>query len=280
MQLPNIECAEISIIGLGYVGLPLCIEFSKTKICVRTNKKLNRKINGFDIDKQRINELENNYDKTGEISYKELKDNKEIFFTSNIKDLYSADVYIVTVPTPIDEAKSPDINPLKKACESIGSSIKERSKSKKSCPVIIFESTVFPGLTEEICVKIIEKISPLIIVLLLIFTVKLFLSKFRFNKTKFDRNILYITFFSSIFLVIWFLKFPLYRFGSSYIAVTIISITCIFLSKIDNKNNINFFKNFSYMLIFLSIFGIIYKNISRIVYSNRFVYINYPWPTI
>ena len=161
MQLPNIESAEISIIGLGYVGLPLCIEFSKTNICVRTQKKLNRKVIGFDIDNRRINELQNEYDKTGEISSDELKKNKRILFTSNKEDLLFSDVYIVTVPTPIDEGKRPDINPLKKACQSIGFIIKERSKSKKSCPVIIFESTVYPGLTEEICVKIIEDFSGL-----------------------------------------------------------------------------------------------------------------------
>ena len=94
-------------------------------------------------------------------AFKSLKKNKKVLFTSNTKDLHFSDVFIVTVPTPIDEAKRPDINPLKKACQSIGYIIKERSKAKKSCPVIIFESTVYPGLTEEICVKIIEDFSGL-----------------------------------------------------------------------------------------------------------------------
>ncbi len=160
-MLPEISTCKIVVIGLGYVGLPLAIEFSKTEACLRSKKTLKREIIGFDVDLERIEELINNNDKTGEISSLELQENKKIFFTSNINDLYHADVYIVTVPTPIDNAKRPDINPIKKACESIGNSIKIRNKSKKSCPIIIFESTVYPGLTEEVCVKIIEQISGL-----------------------------------------------------------------------------------------------------------------------
>ena len=160
-MLPDLSSCKIVIIGLGYVGLPLAIEFAKTNKCLRSKKKLNREIIGFDIDKQRIKDLKNNFDKTGEISSIDLEANKNIRFTYDIDDIQSSDVYIVTVPTPIDNAKRPDINPIKNACKSIGSSIKKRNKLKESCPVIIFESTVYPGLTEEICVKIIEEFSQL-----------------------------------------------------------------------------------------------------------------------
>jgi len=165
MTLPDIKKCNIAIIGLGYVGLPLSIEFAKQKICIITKEKLQRAITGFDINIKRINSLKKNIDKTGEINsldLLELKKNKKILFTSEESFLSSADVYIVTVPTPIDEAKRPDINPIKMACKTIGKSIKFRKSQKDTCPVIIFESTVYPGLTEEICVNILEKESGLI----------------------------------------------------------------------------------------------------------------------
>ena len=160
-MLPDLSTCKIVIIGLGYVGLPLAIEFAKTTQCLRSKKKVNRKIIGFDVDTQRIKDLKNNFDKTGEISSSELEANKQIIFTSDNKDIYSSDVFIVTVPTPIDKAKRPDIKPIKNACMSIGKAIKKRNMLKETCPVIIFESTVYPGLTEEICVKIIEEFSEL-----------------------------------------------------------------------------------------------------------------------
>ena len=160
-MLPELSTCTIAVIGLGYVGLPLAIEFVKIQKCLRTKKDLKRKIIGFDVDIERIKELKNNHDKTGEISSNELAASQKINFTSNVENICDADVYIVTVPTPIDNAKRPDINPIKKACQSIGNSIKKRTQLKKSCPVIIFESTVYPGLTEDICVKIIEDFSGL-----------------------------------------------------------------------------------------------------------------------
>ena len=123
MFLPDLKYSHIAVIGLGYVGLPLCIEFARTKNCIRTNKELIRRITGFDLDKERINSLKNNFDITGEITSNELKENKHVIFTSDESDLKSADVFIVTVPTPIDEAKRPDIKPIKMACETIGKAI-------------------------------------------------------------------------------------------------------------------------------------------------------------
>jgi len=164
MKLPDTEKCNIAIIGLGYVGLPLCIEFARRRNCLITKKNLDRYIIGFDIDENRINSLNKNIDQTGEIHTSELldlKEEKKLFFTFDKSYLCSADVYIVTVPTPIDEAKRPDLNPIKIACKTISESIKLRKKAKDTCPVIIFESTVYPGLTEEICVDILEKKSNL-----------------------------------------------------------------------------------------------------------------------
>ena len=161
MFLPELKYSHIAVIGLGYVGLPLCIEFARTKNCIKTNQELKRKITGFDLEAKRIDSLKNNIDINGEITTNELKDNKHIIFTSDESELNSADVYIVTVPTPIDNAKRPDLNPIKMACQSIGRAINFRSKKKESCPIIIFESTVYPGLTEEVCARIIEDYSGL-----------------------------------------------------------------------------------------------------------------------
>ena len=164
MTLPDLNKCNIAIIGLGYVGLPLSIEFAKKSNSIVTKENLDRVITGFDIDINRINSLKKNIDITGEINSSELlelREKKKIFFTFDQSYLCSADVYIVTVPTPIDEAKKPDINPIKMACKTIGASIKIRKKDKDTCPVIIFESTVYPGLTEEVCVDILERESGL-----------------------------------------------------------------------------------------------------------------------
>ncbi|MBC6400291.1 MAG: nucleotide sugar dehydrogenase [Ekhidna sp.] len=135
---------NISIIGLGYVGLPLAIEFSK---------KFN--VIAFDINQARINELQSGIDKTLEVPNKELKEVKNLLYTSEIEELKQADIHIVTVPTPIDRAKSPDLNPLKSASKTIGSILKKDD-------IVIYESTVFPGCTEEECIPILEKESGLV----------------------------------------------------------------------------------------------------------------------
>ena len=135
---------KIAIIGLGYVGLPLAVEFGKK-----------RNVIGFDISHARINELKNGIDSTLEINTEELNDAVNLSFTTDIKDLKNCQIFIVTVPTPIDTNKKPDLSPLKEASELVG-------KILKKGDIIIFESTVFPGATEEVCVPILELHSNLI----------------------------------------------------------------------------------------------------------------------
>jgi len=133
----------IGITGLGYVGLPLAVEFGK-----KTNTI------GFDISQSRIDELNQGRDKTLEVSAEELKQCKHLSFTSKTDDLSVANIFIVTVPTPIDKHKLPDLRPLKSACKTIGKILNQDD-------VVIFESTVYPGATEEVCVPILEKVSGL-----------------------------------------------------------------------------------------------------------------------
>ena len=133
----------IAIIGLGYVGLPLAVEFGK-----------NRSVIGFDIQRTRILELQAGNDHTLECSSEELRAASHLSYSCDIEDLRRAQVYIVTVPTPVDAANRPDMTPLLKASETVG-------KVLKSGDVVIYESTVFPGATEEICVPVLEKFSGL-----------------------------------------------------------------------------------------------------------------------
>lgn len=134
---------NIAILGLGYVGLPLAVEFGKI-----------RPTYGFDIEKERIDDLKNFFDKTLEVAEKEIKKSKYLNLTASIKDLRCCEVFIVTVPTPVDDIKKPNLGPLRKACEMIATVLK-----KGDC--IIFESTVFPGCTEEFCIPILEEKSGL-----------------------------------------------------------------------------------------------------------------------
>ncbi len=129
---------RIAIIGLGYVGLPLAVEFGKK-----------RNTTGFDINSSRIDELKKGKDFTFEISDKELKDADQLSYTSNLDDIKDCKIFIVTVPTPIDKHKKPDLSPLEKSSKLIGSILKEGD-------IVIYESTVYPGATEEICVPILE----------------------------------------------------------------------------------------------------------------------------
>ena len=158
-QLPNIYESTVAIVGLGYVGLPLAIEISYTKKCLYSGKDIIRKIIGFDINEQRISELKNNIDNTSEITTSKLKNADNIKFTSDIIDLHEVDIYIVTVPTPIDNHNKPDLTLLKKASKLIGESMKEREKN--NIPIVIFESTVYPGATEEVSIPLIEEYSNL-----------------------------------------------------------------------------------------------------------------------
>jgi UDP-N-acetyl-D-galactosamine dehydrogenase len=133
----------IAVIGLGYVGLPLAIEFSKKYSTV-----------GYDKDENRISELKNSYDKTLEVSADELKAAKNLKLTFDAKDIAACNVFIVTVPTPVDKFNTPDLSPLASASKTVG-------KVLKNSDVVIYESTVYPGATEEYCVPILEKESGL-----------------------------------------------------------------------------------------------------------------------
>ena len=142
-RVQGLRKCRIGVVGLGYVGLPLAVEFGK-----------HFKTVGFDIKPARIKELASGKDSTLEVSRAELKEAARLTFTSNVRDLKSCRVYIVTVPTPIDDYKRPDLTPLIKASESLGTVLKKGD-------VVVYESTVYPGCTEEICVPILEKVSGL-----------------------------------------------------------------------------------------------------------------------
>lgn len=139
----KLEDIKLSIVGLGYVGLPLAVEFGRKRPVV-----------GYDINQRRIDELRAGNDFTLETTQEELAAAKHLNFTTNLDDLRSCNCYIVTVPTPIDEYKRPDLTPLIKASETI-------SKLLKQGDVVIYESTVYPGCTEEDCVPVLEKYSGL-----------------------------------------------------------------------------------------------------------------------
>ena len=134
---------KIAIIGLGYVGLPLAVEFGKKFDTI-----------GFDINEPRIQELKQGEDSTLEVEPEELKQATQLSYTTNTDDIKDCNIYIVTVPTPIDEHKNPDLTPLRKSSETVGLLINKGD-------IVIYESTVYPGATEEVCVPILEKQSGL-----------------------------------------------------------------------------------------------------------------------
>ena len=137
----NLETAKIAIIGLGYVGLPLAVEFGKK-----------RPVLGFDINAERIAELQSGQDHTLEVSPEELKTASHLGFSSNPADLKACQVFIVTVPTPVDKANRPDLTPLVRASETVG-------RAMPANAIVIYESTVYPGATEEVCVPVLERFS-------------------------------------------------------------------------------------------------------------------------
>ena len=139
----SLKNINITVFGLGYVGLPLFLEFSK-----------NFKSIGFDKNKSKINNLNNSIDKTGELSKSQIKELKNLNITNNLKDLKKTDIFIVAVPTPINILKNPDLRLIKDATKTIGKIIKKNN-------IVIYESTVYPGVTEEVCVPILEKLSGL-----------------------------------------------------------------------------------------------------------------------
>lgn len=133
---------KVSVVGLGYVGLPVAVAFGKTAPTI-----------GFDINSQRIEELKKYLDHTREIGPGELK-SAHIFYTTDTQDLKKADFHIVAVPTPIDDAKQPDLEPILSASEKVGEALKKGD-------IVVFESTVYPGVTEEECVPVLERVSGL-----------------------------------------------------------------------------------------------------------------------
>ena len=143
------ENIKIAIIGLGYVGLPLAVEFGKKYSVL-----------GFDINQTRINELKGGYDRTQEMTSEELKSLQRLSFSNDSEHLKNSNIFIITVPTPIDKYKKPDLNPLLSASRTVGKFLK---KIDADCrPIVIYESTVYPGCTEEDCVPVLEKESGLI----------------------------------------------------------------------------------------------------------------------
>ncbi len=139
----QLEQLSIAIIGLGYVGLPLAVEFGKQKPTI-----------GFDIHQQRIAELLSGHDHTLETSTQELKQAVNLRYTYDSAELNQSNFFIVTVPTPIDDFKQPDLTPLIKSSETIGQVLKKGD-------IVVYESTVYPGATEEVCIPVLEKVSGL-----------------------------------------------------------------------------------------------------------------------
>jgi len=134
---------KIAIIGLGYVGLPLAVEFGKK-----------RRVIGFDVNQSRVNDLRDGIDSTLETTSEELKGAIHLNYTTSLEEIKCCTIFIVTVPTPIDKYKRPDLTPLERSSEAVGSILKKGD-------IVIYESTVYPGATEEVCVPILEKQSDL-----------------------------------------------------------------------------------------------------------------------
>jgi len=143
-MLHSLENVKLGIIGLGYVGLPLAVEFGKKYPTL-----------GFDINTKRVDELKQGHDFTLEVSTEELADSEYISYSTKVDDLKTCNVYIVTVPTPIDQHKQPDLTPLVRASAML-------AKVLNKDDVVIYESTVYPGATEEVCLPEIERNSALV----------------------------------------------------------------------------------------------------------------------
>jgi UDP-N-acetyl-D-galactosamine dehydrogenase len=143
MKTPHNNDLLIAMIGLGYVGLPLAVEFGKMIPTI-----------GFDINPARVKELEDGHDSTLEVDSENMQSATQLSYTSNSADIASANFFIITVPTPVDNYNNPDLTPLEKASETVG-------KRLKKGDYVVYESTVYPGATEEVCVPVLEKQSGL-----------------------------------------------------------------------------------------------------------------------
>ncbi|MEB3360990.1 MAG: hypothetical protein VKI42_02565 [Synechococcaceae cyanobacterium] len=170
-HVPHLTTCTVAVIGLGYVGLPLAVEFARPQACRRSGAPLQRRVIGFDINEQHLGELRAGHDRTNETSAGELQAAQLLEFSNDPAQLAEADVFVVTVPTPIDRAKRPDLTPLEKASVTVGRALKARAERRRAnghapstplaTPVVIYESTVYPGATEEVCVPILERESGL-----------------------------------------------------------------------------------------------------------------------
>jgi len=166
-SMPPLGTCTVAVVGLGYVGLPLALAFATPGLCARTGSPLKRRVIGFDINNQRLEELRRGHDRTRETSSELFQSAKMLEFTADPFQLADADVFVVTVPTPIDSSRRPDLTPLKKSSATVGQALKLRAERQNGNsqanikPLVIYESTVYPGATEEVCIPILERISGL-----------------------------------------------------------------------------------------------------------------------
>ena len=167
LKLPAHETCTIAVVGLGYVGLPLAVAFGTPRTCLRSGIDLRRRVIGFDVNGARLSALSQGHDTTNETTCEELVAATQLFFVGDAGLLAEADVFVVTVPTPIDSAKRPDLAPLQRASATVGQALRQRRERLQTLghplttPVVIYESTVYPGATEEVCVPILESESGL-----------------------------------------------------------------------------------------------------------------------
>ena len=163
LKHPAHETCTIAVIGLGYVGLPLAVAFGTPRTCLRSGVKLQRRVLGFDVNLARLSALSQGNDTTNETTRDELAAATQLVYVGDPGLLAEADVFVVTVPTPIDSTKRPDLTPLQRASETVGQALKLRDQRLNqlgrpvTTPVVIYESTVYPGATEEVCVPILER---------------------------------------------------------------------------------------------------------------------------
>jgi UDP-N-acetyl-D-galactosamine dehydrogenase len=157
-----LDRCTVAVIGLGYVGLPLAVAFGRPGTCLRSGVELQRRVIGYDINAQRLRELQQGLDRTREITPEELQQASRLEFSDVEGRLAEADVVVITVPTPIDGSKRPDLTPLVQASAAVGQALRQRAEAgAQTLPLVIYESTVYPGATEEVCVPILERTSGL-----------------------------------------------------------------------------------------------------------------------
>ena len=155
-KLPRLDNCNVAVLGIGYVGLPLALAIAKRRKSFLTQKKISRNVIAFDLNKLRIYELEQGLDRNKIYSKSYLDKIKNIKFTSDENKLKNVDVFIITVPTPLNEKKEPDLSYIKEASRLVGKALKTNQDNIRN-QLVIYESTVYPGVTEDICVPILER---------------------------------------------------------------------------------------------------------------------------